>query len=444
MRVAWVVQVLASALAGAVWRIARRAFSLPPRIWHGPMPLHAIAYMVASDRAGGYPSRSCVVTSQQVKRYDLVTRSEFDRVVDAEDVLWHDRFWVALADLLLRGDVWVTYFDGLFFHVRARRRNEWAFRLIRAVGIRLIVTAHGSDIVQLTHRTTRYDWVGRMQRDYPNWSFVDQTAVSRERVEMFCRFADLVLPGDAVMARLLPRTDVLFKPFGIDCEALRPPAAEAPVAKVVTIIHAPNHRQVKGTDYLVTAVEQLQSRGFDCQLILIEGVARSEALQRYAAADIIADQFCMGGWAQFALEGMALGKPVLCYLDQEHLGDPLYNLPVVNAVPERIAEVLAPLIACSELRSRLGERSRAETEKYQSVPALGEVWDQLYRYVWFREPLRLETTEHFSSARRSRSFTEDPNDEAFWPVDVADLMPQIRDAIKRLRGGAGRLMLREM
>jgi hypothetical protein len=37
----------------------------------------------------------------------------------------------------------------------------------------------------------------------------------------------------------------------------------------------------------------------------------------------------------------------------------------------------------------------------------------------------------FSPSRRSRSFSEDPAEEAFWPVPVADLMPAIREALQR-------------
>ena len=69
-------------------------------------------------------------------------------------------------DLLRNGDIWSTYFDGLFFKPLDKRRNALAFRLIRACGIRIIVTAHGSDVIRVDVPPTRYDWIARMQRDY--------------------------------------------------------------------------------------------------------------------------------------------------------------------------------------------------------------------------------------------------------------------------------------
>src|SRR5437867_10130684 len=50
-----------------------------------------------------------------------------------------------------------------------------------------------------------------------------------------------------------------------------------------------------------------------------------------------------------------------------------------------------------------------------SVEALAEVWDQIYRFVWSGAPMALDRTAHFDPARGTRSFTEDPADEEFWP-----------------------------
>jgi len=426
----WLIRMLLAAAAGAAVRLVRRIAGKPPRIWHGPHPLHSIRYMVAADRHAGYPSRSVVMTEHQVA-YDLVTRGDFDVVIRTAGVPWHDQHWLALIDLLLRGDVWVAYFDDLFFKVPDRTRNELAFRLLRACGIRIIVTAHGSDIVHWSKHPTRYGWIARMQQDYPKWDFDQQTPVALQRIEHFTRHSTLVLPGDPVMGALLPRSDLMFKVFPIDCAELQP---VAPVVRDrVRIVHAPNHRHVKGTDFLFAAIERLQERGFSCELQLIENVPRREALRRYADADIVADQFCMGGWAQFALEGMALGKPVLAYLNEEFLGNRVFNLPVVNATAENLAEVLAVLIDIPELRARLGQVSREAVERYQSVEALAEVWDRIYRHAWRGEALRLTGTAHFSEERTTRSLTEDPARPEFWPVDVSDVMERIASALQRIR-----------
>jgi len=173
--------------------------------------------------------------------------------------------------------------------------------------------------------------------------------------------------------------------------------------------------------------------GIPMKLCLVEKVARSEALRLYAQADIIADQFCMGAYGMFALEGLALGKTVLTYLDQQTLGDPVFNLPIVNTNPDNLDRVLAVLLQVPELRLRLGRAGRAAVERYQSIGALAEVWTQLYQHVWLGKPLQLEKTRHFSPEREPRSFTENPASIDFWPVPVEDLMPQIRAALEKMQ-----------
>ena len=419
-----------AAVAGLAVRILRRWRGLPPRIWHGPAPLHSTRDNVLADRAAGYPSRS-VVSHTKPLPYELITAAEFDLVVNDLDIPWDERAWVALSDLLRHGDIWVAYFDSLFFEANGRRRAERVLKFLRLLGIRIVVMPHGSDIIQLSDAPTRYDWIGRFQRDYPEWDFRQQTPLSRMRVELFSRYADVVIAAEPATRHLMTRCDLTFKYYLIDTSRLQP--SPAPEREVPVIIHAPNHRLVKGTDFLLDALERLRAAGFAFELRLIERVPRQEALRMYRDADIIADQFCIGAYGVFALEGLALGKPVITYLDEEHLRDPAFNLPIINGVPERLPEILAPLLAIPELRRRIGAASRDAVVRYQSIEAMGEVWDRIYRHVWRGEPLALQTTAHFDPKRGTRSVTEDPAQAEFWPVPVDDLMPQIVEVVRRIR-----------
>ena len=416
-------------MGGAAPRLLRRIARRKPRIWHGFYPIHSLRDLVEIDRHLGYPTRSFVWSSSQLG-YPLVWDELFDVVLDSRGVPRDEVHWATLADMLWRADIWSTNFDCLFFAWHDRR-NVWMMRLLRAAGIRIIVAPHGSDIVQLWAGTDRYQRIERMARDYPKWNFAEQTELSRARVALFSRFADLVISGDSTLDPFLPRRDVRFKYFPIDTRALIPPPPKPPAA-VPVIVHAPNHRYVKGSYELIAAVERVQARGIACELKLVERVARSEALEIYATADLIGDQFAVGAFGTFALEGLALGKPVLTYLEEESLRDPVFNLPLVNTNLENMDAVLAVLLQVPALRERLGAAGRQAVERYQSIDALAEVWDQLYRHVWFGKALQLDKTRHFSAARGARSTIEDPSQAEFWPVDVSDLMPQIREAIRRL------------
>jgi hypothetical protein len=425
-KVGWLLRLAAAIFAGAVWRRLRRLVRRAPRIWHGHLPLHMTRDQVRADRLAGFPSRS-VTAKASVLKYALVTESDFDVLLAGEGVAHDTLHWRAMIDLHLHADIWNAHFDCLFFPSPQRRRNELALRLVRLAGIRIIVSPHGSDVVQLLPEKTRYDWIGRMQRDYPSWDFAAQTPVSRMRIELFGRHASFIIAADPATARLMGRFDLLFKYFPVTIPE-RPSVPEGSPARP-RIIHAPNHRFVKGTDFLLKAVERVRAAGFECELVLVEGVARPEALELYRTADVIADQFCIGSYGAFALESLSLGKPVLVYLDEEDLATTARTLPLVNATPENLARVLAVMLAVPELRTRLGEAGRAAVIQSHSPEAVGEVWARIYRHVWWNEPLRIE------EEGSPRALTEDPVDEAFWPVDVAELMPRIRAAVHQCDHG---------
>lgn len=418
-------RLLAAFVTGALIRAARRVLRRPPRIWHGFGAMFLTASHVAADRLAGFPARSVAIHAR-LRNYEIVRASEFDAVY-ADDGPADEAHWRSLYDLLRHGDIWYTHFESIFFRHDQPAMNSLVMSLIALAGIRIIVTPHGGDILHRHRAVTRYDWIGRAQLDYPNWDLTAQAEVVNARIGLFSRYAHFVIGGDHTLVGMLPRHDILFPSVTMDCTALTPSPTEPNV--VPRVIHAPNHRHVKGTTYLLGAVERLRARGIELELVLIEGVARHEALRIYETADIVADQFIIGSWGVFAAEGMSLGKPVMTYLSQETLGDPLWNHPVVNTTPENLEKVLAVLLLVPDLRVRLGRAARESIERYQSIVPMADLFGRIYRHVWWGTPMQLAETAMFSPQRKPGAFTEDPADPAFWPVDVSDLMEPIRAAL---------------
>ena len=93
-------------------------------------------------------------------------------------------------------------------------------------------------------------------------------------------------------------------------------------------------------------------------LDIVEGVPHEEARARYARADIVVDQLNAGWHGVFALESMALGKPVVTYLkpdvverSAEGFG---VRIPIVPATKETLVEALRPLVEQPALRREIG------------------------------------------------------------------------------------------
>ena len=167
--------------------------------------------------------------------------------------------------------------------------------------------------------------------------------------------AEVVGSYDAI--RWVPEANVI--PPGIDLTNLTPTPPSDRARPV--ILHAPSSRGRKGTEHVIAAVE-----GLDADLEIVEGLHHEEAFKRFRNADIIVDQLNAGWYGLFAIECMALGKPVVTFLHDEAVRrtEEAFGtkVPIVSATAETLREQLRPLVADAAERRRLGEASRAYVE----------------------------------------------------------------------------------
>jgi glycosyltransferase involved in cell wall biosynthesis len=181
--------------------------------------------------------------------------------------------------------------------------------------------------------------------------------------------ADAEIIGSYDAIRWVPEAEVI--PPGIDLatiEPVRPPERKRPL-----IVHAPSSRRRKGSEHVIAAVN-----GLDADLELVEGLHHDEAFERYRAADIVVDQLNAGWYGLFAIEAMALGKPVVTFLHEEAVRrtEEAFGtrVPIVSATAETLRETLRPLVSDAARRRDLGAASRAYVER---VHDLERVTDRL-------------------------------------------------------------------
>ena len=179
----------------------------------------------------------------------------------------------------------------------------------------------------------------------------------RRQIEKFARYANRTYALNPDLLSILPSAQ--FLPFARDTREWVPHYGE-PRARP-RVLHAPSHRGVKGTRFLLEAAERLKNEGVPFDLELIENLPHAEAQQRYRDADLVVDQLLLGWYGGFAVEAMALGKPVITYLRTSDLPNvPLEmraTLPVINATPTTIYDVLKDWLTVR--RHALPERGRA-------------------------------------------------------------------------------------
>jgi len=270
-------------------------------------------------------------------------------------------------------------------------------KLLKRMGKGIVMTYQGDDARQ-----------GDFLRSHCKISSADESGyysqesdrMKRERIKSVDRSADAIFAVNPDLLHVLPAR-AQFLPYAhLDIAAIQPVPPRS--LSVPVVVHAPSHRGVKGTRFILDAVKRLESEGVPFKFVMIEGVSHAEALRLYADADLLVDQLLIGWYGGLAVELMALAKPVVAYLREEDMHFiPLAMreaLPVVNATPQSIYKVLRDLLTVRRHQLReLGERGRKYVETwhdpirvastlkttYESVVQLRRTCELPHRYASF-------------------------------------------------------------
>jgi len=179
------------------------------------------------------------------------------------------------------------------------------------------------------------------------------------------------------------RNDLFFWPVDLDAEngkKYQTAFGGADSQQPLRVVHAPNHRIFKGTDHLEAAVAALRAEGLPIELVLVEKVPNATALDIYRSADVVFDQCLIGFHGYFALEAMALGKPVMCFIRKpaEYLLAP-DECPIINVTPATLKDVLRGLSARRHELDDIGRRGRSYIERHFTPSAFAARLGRAYR-----------------------------------------------------------------
>jgi hypothetical protein len=202
-------------------------------------------------------------------------------------------------------------------------------------------------------------------------------ALKRRVIARFDRFADRIFFLNPDLGAFLPER-ARFLPYAhVDPVDWTPSGrAELPARPVVA--HAPSHRGIKGTRHVVEAVARLRADGVDLELLLVEGLPFAQARTLYERADVLVDQLLVGWYGGLAVEFMALGKPVVCFVDDETArryapAELVGELPIVRAGAADLQQVLRELVTTRRGEyTELSRRSRAFVERWHDPRAIAE------------------------------------------------------------------------
>ena len=297
----------------------------PLRVVHCPVNTAGVPWAnVQSQRRRGVDARLVVF-----ERYSLHPEADESLELTGRGLVARQLAqWRALARLLPSADLFHFYF-GLTLVPKSVQ-----FPLLRTFGRKAVMHWLGSDIRGKPR--SELAWAARAG-------------------------AEIIGSYDAI--RWVPHAEVI--PPGVDLTALQAsPPTDRPRP---LIVHAPSSRRRKGTDAVIAACQ-----GLDADLDLVEGLHHDAARERYRAADIVVDQLNAGWYGLLAIEAMALGKPVVTFLNDEAVRrtEEAFDLrvPIVNASKEALRDRLAQLVAAGPAEwRRVGAASRAYVERVHDL-----------------------------------------------------------------------------
>jgi len=290
-------------------------------------------------------------------------------------------FYLFLRCLFRYKSLFIHFHGGPLWTTRILDRFEPHF--YKMAKIRVVVMPYGSDVQVLTRSKNLY-FKHTVSIDYPNFRKY-RRRVSNS-VDRWTRHADWVISGCEWVDYMYHWDTLMLAHFSIDLDRWNPTKQEPGVDKTgkLRILHAPNHVAIKGTKALVDAVETVKKEGLNIELVLMRGVPNSEIQKAIESVDLVADQFVIGWYAMFAMEAMAMKKPVLCYL-REDLID-LYvkaglvrreEIPVINTNLLEIEEKIRWAFLHREELIKIGERSREFVRNHHSTEKIGEVFKNI-------------------------------------------------------------------
>jgi hypothetical protein len=255
--------------------------------------------------------------------------------------------------------------------------------LLRRLGKVVAMTLYGDDIRLIEHALERNPWthlaipeVAAVLASREGWK--------RRLAEHLDVNAQLIYATNPDLLTALPAR-ARFLPYGhVDPRHLRVrPRAEGIDLRLA---HMPTNRDVKGTSFFLQAVADLQAEGVPIRLQIVENVPNVAALEAIAKCDVLLDQLRVGWYGGVAVEAMAMGRPVVCYLNALDRGlappDFAADIPLIEANPANVVTILRAVATMPEAQlASLGERSRAFVERWHDPLTLAKVTVADYRHV---------------------------------------------------------------
>ncbi|MEX0621768.1 MAG: glycosyltransferase [Candidatus Woykebacteria bacterium] len=277
-----------------------------------------------------------------------------------------------LVRAVLKYDVFHFYSCYTFFHYRVDHI------VLKILGKKIVNTFTGSDVFDIGGSVKKYgagspynNFYKKQGASFINWL--------NRRKEFIVSHSDRITLMGPWLVRSVARYDAVI-PYPRNIGSIRSYKSAVTTKKKFLIFHAPTNEDIKGTRYLAKTVKSLKNKGYNVELKLTKNISREELLRELNLSDVVVDQLLIGWYGGFAVEAMALEKPVICFIKEEYkklvpFGD---EIPIINANKDDLEDVLEDIIKNKEKLSNIGKKGYEFVKKYHDAPVIAEQYKKVY------------------------------------------------------------------
>jgi len=257
---------------------------------------------------------------------------------------------------------------------------------LKRAGIGIVMTYQGDDARQGDFCREKFE-ISIADEVGPDYYTAGSDRNTRRRIQRVARYADRIYALNPDLLHVLPAGSEFLPYASVDCREWTPIGASADPARPPVVLHAPTHREAKGTRYILDAVEKLRKVDrIDFEFMLVENLSHAKARRLYEQADLLVDQLLAGWYGALSVELMALGKPVVCYIRRDDLklipAGMRAELPIITAEPQTVYHVLKQWLGQRRTGlAEVGQRSRTFVEKWHDPLTISERLKQAYEDI---------------------------------------------------------------
>ena len=270
-----------------------------------------------------------------------------------------------------RHDIFIFMWDGFF------RNSTRDYAYLQKKGKKVITIFLGSDVRHIDAFKQQYNIDVSKWDEWFKKRSINQPLFRIRKAELY---SNIIFSIPDQMGLAIRAYYNIYIPFDIKNYTQVYNDREIP-----KLIHIPSRIGIKGTEYILKAINQLKQEGYKFEFEFLTGVPNDFVINKLKDADVLVDEAFLPGPGTLSLEGIACGcvivtkhelngtyRNVITYIDTEKIYEPLkkvitdkaYRIQKSREALEVVKEVNNP----ETVANRILSLSLDNTSKYDHHP----------------------------------------------------------------------------